>query len=136
LLKAGVPFAAGILAVARSLLLLAFLLLLGCHKLVSDCIAHVHFHGHQFSTDIRSATFLESGRDDGHRIPPCNTFFFAGDGIGFIQLGYACGSPFFLFSPADTFFKKSLKIFHLVVPCLDFGSLHGKWKDTVPVLDN
>jgi hypothetical protein len=60
LLKAGVAFAAGILAIARSLLLLAFLLLLGCHKLVSDCMAYGHFLGHQFSTDIQ---FL-SGRDD------------------------------------------------------------------------
>jgi hypothetical protein len=31
------------------MLLLAFLLLLGCHKLLSDCMAH----GHQFSMDIQ-----------------------------------------------------------------------------------
>jgi hypothetical protein len=27
----------------------------GCHKLVSDSMAHGHFHGHQFSTDIQLA---------------------------------------------------------------------------------
>jgi hypothetical protein len=40
------------LLMPTSLQLLAFLLLLGCHKLVSDCMAHGHFYGHQFSTDI------------------------------------------------------------------------------------
>jgi hypothetical protein len=39
----------GSLLMPTSLLLLAFLLLLGRHKLVSDCMAH----GHQFSTDIQ-----------------------------------------------------------------------------------
>jgi hypothetical protein len=34
--------------------LLAFhLLLLGCHKLMSDIMAQGHFHGHQFSTGIQ-----------------------------------------------------------------------------------
>jgi hypothetical protein len=47
--------------------------------------------GHQFSTDIRSATFLESGRDDGRLATLCNTFrflkiFFTGDGIGVIPI--------------------------------------------------
>jgi hypothetical protein len=41
----------GSLLVPTSLLLLAFLLLLVCHKWVSD--GHGHFHGHQFSTDIQ-----------------------------------------------------------------------------------
>jgi hypothetical protein len=48
----------GSLLMPTSLLLLAFLLLLGCHTLVSDCMAHSYFHGHQFS--------MESGHDNGH----------------------------------------------------------------------
>jgi hypothetical protein len=43
----------GSLLMPTSLLLLAFLLLLGCHKLVSDCMAQGHTHGHQFSTNIQ-----------------------------------------------------------------------------------
>jgi hypothetical protein len=43
----------GSLLLLTSLLLLAFLLLLGCHKLVSDCMAHGHFHYHRFSRDIQ-----------------------------------------------------------------------------------
>ncbi len=35
-----------------SLLLPTSLLLLGCHRLVSDVMAHRHFHGHNFSTNI------------------------------------------------------------------------------------
>jgi hypothetical protein len=37
-----------------SLLLLAFVLLLGCHRLVSDCMAH----SRQFSTDIHLVKLL------------------------------------------------------------------------------
>jgi hypothetical protein len=43
----------GSLLLPTSLLLLAFLLLLGCHKFVSVCTAH----GHQFSTDIQLLKF-------------------------------------------------------------------------------
>jgi hypothetical protein len=39
----------GSLLLPTSLLLLAFLLLLGCHKLVFDCMVH----GHQFSIDFQ-----------------------------------------------------------------------------------
>jgi hypothetical protein len=49
MLKAGIP--AGMLAGANIPLLLAFLLLQGCHKLVSD--GHGPFLGHQFSIDIQ-----------------------------------------------------------------------------------
>jgi hypothetical protein len=42
----------GSMLLPTSLHLLAFLLFLGCRKLVSDCMVHCHFHGHQFSTDI------------------------------------------------------------------------------------
>jgi hypothetical protein len=41
-----------------SLLSLAFLLWLGCHKLASDSMAHGHFHGYQFSTDIQKLLTL------------------------------------------------------------------------------
>ncbi len=56
----------GSLLLPTLLLLHAFLLLLGCHKLVSDlsdCMAHGHFHGHHFfrgHPTCKTATFLES----------------------------------------------------------------------------
>jgi hypothetical protein len=55
----------GSLLLPISLLLLAFLLLLGCHKLVSECMAHGH----------ETATFLEIGRDDGHLAPLLGVIF-------------------------------------------------------------
>jgi hypothetical protein len=52
-LKLAFRFLLGSLLLPTSQPLLAVLLLLVCHKLVSDCMAHSHFHGHQFSTDIQ-----------------------------------------------------------------------------------
>jgi hypothetical protein len=43
----------GSLLLPTSLLLFAFMLLVGFHKLVSDWMALGHFHSNQFSTDIQ-----------------------------------------------------------------------------------
>jgi hypothetical protein len=51
-LKLAILLLRGSLLLPTTLLLLAFLLSLGCHKLVSDCMDHGHFHGPQYSKEF------------------------------------------------------------------------------------
>jgi hypothetical protein len=55
----------GSLLLPTSLLLLAFTLTLGCHQLVS----HSMLTATNFPRASKTATFLESGRDDGQLAP-------------------------------------------------------------------
>ncbi len=73
MLKAGVPVAAETLAVANIPAVACFPAI-ACFPAVagvSNCMAHGHFHVYQFprTSNLKTGTFLESGRDDGHLAP-------------------------------------------------------------------
>ncbi len=70
-LKLALLLLLGSLLSLTSLLMLAFFLLLqGCHKLVSTCMAYSQLNAHQFYPTCKTATFLESFRYCGHLAPP------------------------------------------------------------------